>query len=173
MTVPKSNNGSNPTLNASQSTPMQLADELRQCAEGLTEMARSAAETGESFDSVERRARESLAMMGNRVIELFLALQGDGDLGEELQTPDGKTLKRSEQLSDTKIRSMFGQHSFRQYTYAPGKNKAIELKPLSSRMSLPDHRWSLLLQELSQIIAVDCSFEQTNQRLVITRRKKN
>jgi hypothetical protein len=96
---------------------------------------------------------------------LFIRLQGEGNLGSTTQTAEGQKLHRSKRPAACKVRSIFGQHTFRQYTYSRGKNKAIELRPLDVRMSLPPTRWSYLLQEYSQLFCVDQAFGLAAQNL--------
>lgn len=131
----------------------------------LKTIVQAAAETAESFDHAEREVREMVRKMGKQAIDLFIQLQGDGDLGETVSSQDGKTLHRSESTHPTTIRSTFGPHHFAQFTYAPGVKKAIELRPISARMSLPQRQWSFLVQELSQMLAVDQAYEQAMNNL--------
>ena len=63
------------------------------------------------------------------------------------------------------IRSIFGIHKFEEFTYSIGKKKAVQLRPVSARMSLPGHRWSLLLQEFSQMLCVDQACDQAMSNL--------
>ena len=42
--------------------------------------------------------------IGFKAVQLFGSLQGDGDLGEAVDTEEGNTLKRSTEPSVTKIR---------------------------------------------------------------------
>lgn len=134
-------------------------------AEELKETVQNAAENGESFDSVERRVRETVFRLGNQAIELFVKLQGAGDLGREITTAEGKTLYRSQGTARTTIRSIFGTHRFEQFTYASGPKQAVQLRPISARMSLPARQWSFLLQELSQMLAVESSYERAMNNL--------
>lgn len=144
------------------SKPFQAIDGL---VDQLKQTVEKAADGGDSFDSVERRVRESVAQIGFEFMELFLKLQGFGDLGPEITTEDQKTLRRSEEPVTTAIRSIFGSHQFKQFTYARGQKKSVELRPISARMSLPAERWSFLLQEFSQILAVDSSYGQAMEVL--------
>ena len=145
---------------AQKRNPEQVANKMSSIVEQLTTTVKSAAKHGESFDSVERKTLKSLLQLGCEAIELLLALQGHGDLGEEIHTVDEKIAQRSEAKSTTRLRSIFGEHSFEQFTYASGKNKPISLRPISARLSLPAGRWSFLLQEFSQMLSVD----QANRR---------
>ncbi|MEZ6127534.1 MAG: hypothetical protein R3C59_02555 [Planctomycetaceae bacterium] len=125
----------------------------------------SAASGGDSFDSAERATVRSVLQIGLQALQLFVALQGNGDLGAEVETADGKRLVRSECPRSTTLRSIFGTHDFRQFTYSPGKKRAIALRPVSARMSLPEVRWSFLLQEFSQMLGVDQAWEQATTNL--------
>lgn len=141
---------------------MQRIDEL---ADQLKTMAFAAAASSESFDQTERTARETTRRMAFQMIELFIQLQGNGDLGESIVTEEGKTLYRSEATHQTTVRSTFGTHTFEQFTYAPGAKKATQLRPVSARMLLPQRQWSFLLQELSQMMAVDQAYDQAMDNL--------
>ncbi|MEX1027154.1 MAG: ISKra4 family transposase [Candidatus Paceibacterota bacterium] len=143
----------------------QAAKNLLQLAECIKVTAETCARQGECFDQAERAVRDSVLQMGYQAMQLFVALQGDGDLGSEVQTESEKTWRRSEETSSSVIRSIFGEHTFNQYTYSAGKNKPIALRPISARMSLPTHRWSHLLQEFSQMFCVDQAFGQAATNL--------
>lgn len=124
-----------------------------------------AAQNGESFDQTERCVREMLRQIGRQTLDLFIRLQGDGDLGAEITTDQGKTLRRSNATVTTTVRSVFGTHRFEQFTYAAAAKKATQLRPISARMSLPKQQWSFLLQELSQMLAVNSAYEQAMDNL--------
>lgn len=145
----------------------KTVSEILACAQQLIDGAKRAAQEGDSFDSVERDIWKSVKQMGHMALELFIRLQGEGDLGSTLQTAEGQTLHRSKQPAACTIRSIFGQHAFRQYAYSRGKNKALELRPLDARIALPPMRWSYLLQEYSQRFCVDQAFGLAAQNLSI------
>ena len=134
-------------------------------AKQLIDTVHDAAQVGDSFDKTERSAREMIARMGFQAMQLFIHLQGDGDLGPEMLAADRKTLKRSPAPAATTIRSVFGTHHFEQFTYAPGAKKSIALRPISARMSLSERQWSFLLQEFSQVFCVDQAYEQSMKNL--------
>jgi hypothetical protein len=103
------------------------------------------------LDSVERNTWSAVRQIGFAALELFIRLQGQGDLGSTVPTSEGHTLHRSAERAACTIRSIFGRHAFQfqQYTHNPGANEAIEPRPIDARMSLPDARWSYLLQDFS------------------------
>jgi len=150
---------------AQQRNPEQVTEHLNSLVEELKKHVETGAQDGDSFDCIERKVLTSVLQIGHQALELLLALQGDGDLGEQVQTSDGKTAHRSEAKSSTKLRSIFGEHAFEQFTYTPGKNKPISLRPISARLSLPAERWSFLLQEFSQMLGVDQAYDQAMKNL--------
>ena len=125
----------------------------------------NAATEAESFDQTERSVLASVLQIGFQAMELFVSLQGDGDLGEDVTTREGETLRRSEEPAPTTLRSIFGTHEFNGFTYSRGRNRAIQLRPVSARMSLPQKRWSYLLQEFSQMLCVDQAYDQAMTNL--------
>jgi len=41
----------------------------------------------------------------------------------------------------------------------------IDLRPISARLDLPEHQWSYLLQEFSQLFCVEQAFNQASRNL--------
>jgi hypothetical protein len=165
MKVAHSNASGNPSSLDRQAVAQQTLETIDTITSQLKQAIGDAAANGETFDSVERKARDAAFQIGNQALELFIRLQGDGDLGPETTTSEGKTLRRSEETTTTTIRSIFGTHRFEQFTYAAGPKQAIKLRPISARMSLPARKWSYLLQEFSQMLAVDSAYEQAMDNL--------
>jgi len=143
----------------------KVVSKILSCSQDLVEGAKRAAQQGDSLDSLERNTWSTVREIGFAALELFIHLQGQGDLGLTTQTPDGQTLHRSTEPAACTIRSIFGRHAFQQYTYSPGAKKAIELRPIDARMSLPEARWSYLLQEFSQLFCVDQAFGLAAQNM--------
>ena len=159
MDVADSNPGGNPSSDANQ-TPQQICRQIDQFAETLKSKVEEAARSGDSFDSLEREIHRMILRVGRQAVDLFVSLQGDGDLGDALTTQDGVTLRRSASKANSTIRSIFGTHHFDQFTYAPGPKKAIALRPISARMALPPGRWSYLLQQWTQMLCADSAYQQ-------------
>jgi hypothetical protein len=164
MSIEHSTDSCNPTA-TDQPSLQQIARELVEVGHDLQELVEKTVKQGSSFDSAERTVWAMVRQAGFRAMELLIRLQGQGDLGEEVATSGGKTLYRSSEPAGTTVRSIFGTHEFEQYTYSPGKNKKIELRPVSARMQLPENRWSFLLQEFSQMFCVDQAFNQSADNL--------
>ncbi len=129
----------------------------------LEQFVRQAAEDGECLHDVEQKVLGSVLLLGRRCVDQFLTLQGDGDLGETVQTPDERMLKRSDEPAERRLRTVFGEHHFSAHTYAKGPKKKIELRPIDARMSLPEGEYSYLLQEFSQYFCIEEAFEKAQQ----------
>jgi hypothetical protein len=152
---------------------MMIAEELRsgkythitEAAEKLERLVTEAAAEGRSLHEVEKASLEALLAMGTQLVDSFLRLQGDGNLGPVVETQQGASLHRSEEPQARKIRTIFGSHVFHGYTYARGAKKKVELRPLDARMSLPEGEFSYLLEEFSQYFCVEQAFGKAQQAL--------
>lgn len=157
----------NPTLTsaAGEPAPVLAMEVLERLHRDLREHIVKAAENGDSFDSTERWIFAKVMEMGGAAMDVVIAAQGTGDLGEQVEAGAGRKLRRSDQLVTTQVRSIFGHHRFKEFTYSAGTHKKIELRPISARMQLPQSRWSFLLQEFSQMFCVDQAFHQAAANL--------
>jgi hypothetical protein len=134
------------------------SDSLVQLAEDLSGFVRQAVEHGASLDDLERGAFQRLLEMGHAAVDLFLAAQGDGDLGDRVAIPEGAVLYRSATPMPRALRTIFGEHSFTAYVYAAGPKQKIALRPIDARLNLPAGKASYLLQEFSQLFCVEKAF---------------
>ncbi len=133
-------------------------------AERLDQFIKDAAAQALSLHEVEQTVFDTVLAMGRGYVEQFIALQGNGDLGSTY-VHEGIPLYRSEQPVERLIRTIFGEHSFQAYVYAPGAKKKIALRPVDARLSLPAGRFSYLFQEFSQYFCVEQAFGQSAKGL--------
>jgi hypothetical protein len=140
------------------SRPVGKADSLVKMAEDLTGFVRRAVKEGASLDHLERGALQRILKMGRAAVDMFLEAQGDGDLGDSVITAEDAVLYRSDAVVTRPVRTIFGEHSFRAYVYAPGSKRKIELRPIDARLNLPQGKASYLLQEFSQLFCVEKAF---------------
>jgi hypothetical protein len=131
---------------------------LVQLAEDLTAFVRQGAQEGASLDAVERGVLGKVLDLGWAAVELFLAAQGDGDLGPSVAVEGGRTLERSASVQPRPLRTLFGEHTLAAYVYAAGSKRPIELRPRDARLNLPEGKASYLLQEFSQLFCVEKAF---------------
>lgn len=137
------------------------ASSLVELAAELDLFVRQSAARSEALREVERGVFDRLLQMGHAVLEQFLALQGDGDLGETISSDDGQTLHRSPEPAARRLRTIFGEHEFWAYVYRgrPHPHTPIVLRPVDARMSLATGRCSHLLEEFSQLFCLEQAFE--------------
>ena len=145
---------------AGRSDKVELVEMAERIAD-LEQFVRQAADAGMAFRDVERGIFDRLLPVGHSLTEMFIALQGDGDLGETTSTDDGRTLHRSEEPVKRPLRTIFGKHEFHAYVYRARKhpNTPIALRPVDDRMSLAPGRWSHLLQEFSQLFCIEEAYD--------------
>lgn len=152
-------------MSLAQPTTQDKPQNLHDMAQNLQDYVQQAAQQGTDFYQVERAILDHALQMGRLATDTFLALQGDGDLGETIPTDDGQTLHRSEQPQPRSLRTVFGEHSFEAYTYAPGPKKKIALRPIDARLNLPLGKASYLFEEFSQYFCIEQAFGQAANAL--------
>jgi hypothetical protein len=131
---------------------------LVKLAEDLGQFVEKSIQNGASLDQLERGTFQKLLNIGNAAVNMFLDGQGTGDLGESIQTAQGKTLYRSDTVHPRPLRTIFGGHCLYAFQYSAGDKRPIELKPIDARINLPEGKNSYLLQEFSQLFCVDKAF---------------
>jgi hypothetical protein len=145
------------------------AQQLAALANDLEGFVRQAAAEEQSLYAVEKATLARVLQIGHQAVELFLKLQGDGDLGPSVQTSQGKALERSPTPKARPLRTIFGAHAFASYVYSAGPKTKIELRPLEARMSLGEGKDSYLFEDFSQHFCVDQAFAaaQANLKVVL------
>jgi hypothetical protein len=131
---------------------------LVELAEDLATFVRRGAQDGSSLDTVERAVLGKVLDLGLAALNIFLAAQGNGDLGPFVEVKDSKTLYRSDSVEKRPLRTIFGEHAFEAYVYSSGSKRKIELRPIDARINLPAGKTSYLLQEFSQLFCVEKAF---------------
>ena len=124
----------------------------------LRDFARQAAHSGTTLDTFERGLFKRLLAMGQTTTDLFLNAQGNGDLGPTVETAERTILHRSEKPQARSIRTIFGRHCFHAFVYSRGPKQKIELRPIDTRLNLPDSHASYRLQEFTQLFCVEKAF---------------
>lgn len=134
-------------------------EELQEDAAQLHDYVRQSAETGTAAHEVEEAVFERVLRMGRRAMADFFDMQGDGDLGETVETPDGEQLKRLEPRRRRYL-SIFGEFELKRVVYGAGERKKIQCVPLDARLNLPESKFSYLLQDWGQMMAAEQPFAQ-------------
>lgn len=127
-------------------------------ANRLNDKIDQAVRLGTPLYDFERSVLQEVLSIGHAAINLFLENQGDGDLGETVITTEETLLYRSDELQTRELRTIFGEHSFRSFTYSQGVHRKIELRPIDARLNLLPGKASSLLEEFSQLFCVEKAF---------------
>ena len=137
---------------------------LVEIAQEIDQLVHVAAEQGKALHELESMLwMQAVLRFGCQAVELFLDLQGDGDLGETVTTAEGKTLERSLEPVKRPLRTVFGRHQVFSYVYSQGEHQKIELRPVDARMSLPEGIDSYFFEEFSQYFCVEQAFGRSRE----------
>ncbi len=132
---------------------------------GLRASMVDAAENGLPVHEVEQEIWSQMLALGHKILESFFEQSGTGDLGEHFELPDGRTLRRLPGLYSRPYQSIFGSFELARAVYGKREGQKIELVPLDGRLQLPGGKFSYLLQDWSQYLAVENPYSQVNRSL--------
>lgn len=140
----------------------QAFGKSREILEQLVAFVNECAEETERIDCVERQVFGKLLGLGHELLKAFVALSGDGDLGETLEL-DEQTLRRVQKCS-RKYRSIFGVLDIERCVYAtrPGQKGYA---PLDKQLSLPANETSYVLEDWLQRFCTQNAFAPSVQSL--------
>src|SRR4051794_27744475 len=131
----------------------------------LITFAQQAAGDGTRIDQVERELMRRLLALGLTLLQLFIAEQGDGDLGETLPADDGHALRRLPERHDCRYVSIFGELAISRAVYGTRAGQAIERAPLDERLGLPAGDFSYVLEDWAQRFCLKGSFAEAAESL--------
>src|SRR6516162_7655558 len=131
----------------------------------LVTFARQAATEGLRIDQVERDLMRRLLALGLNLLQLFIAEQGDGDLGEEIPAEDGSTLRRLPEPHDCRYVSIFGELRITHAVYGSREGQRIGRTPLDERLGLPAGDFSYVLEDWAQRLCLKGSFAEAAESL--------
>lgn len=132
----------------------------REAFERLLRFVQQAEEQDLRIDLLEREALAMLLQVGFELLEKFIARCGDGDVGEAVESGDGRTLRRSVDPHDRRYVSIFGDHGFGRYVYAQREGQKIERLPVDEQLGLPEGEFSYVLQDWLQRFTLKESFDE-------------
>jgi hypothetical protein len=133
--------------------------------EQIQDFLRQAAQDGRRIDSVERDLMRHLLALGHTLLGSFVAHQGDGDLGPEVTTPEGRTARRLPERHDRRYVSIFGELTITRAVYGSREGQRIERVPLDERLGLPEGEFSYVLEDWGQRLCLKGSFAEAGHSL--------
>lgn len=139
----------------------ELGAKLHDVADQLIDDVRQTFLHHHSFDELERTLWQRLLDLGRSTIETLLGLLGTGDVGPTLDL-DGRVLKRLT-VSSRDFTCTFGTFVLLRHPYGPREKQAQACVPLDERLALPEGKFSYLLQEWDQSLAMEAPFRTTGK----------
>jgi hypothetical protein len=131
----------------------------------LTAYVHQAVSTGAAIHESEAGIWQHILAIGRSALEFYLSLQGDGDVGETLDLENGEVVRRWPEPQKRPYQSIFGSFELSRQVYGSRVGQKIECVPLDSRLQLPESKFSYLLQDWDQALAVESPYAQVNQTL--------
>lgn len=145
-----------------ENSPHPLVQELMQKSLELGRFVESAVRDGIAAHEVEQGIWTQLLAMGQKTMSLFFQLAGDGDMGEVVTLPDERTVARLPELHPRPYQSIFGGFELHRVVYGTREGQKIEWVPLDQRLQLPESKFSYLLQDWDQRLAVESPYAEVN-----------
>src|SRR3954469_16524816 len=90
-------------------TPERAALKAQHQFDALRAFVQQAARDGQRIDTVERELFRQLLGLGHTLLSAFVAAAGDGDLGPDPETPEGRTVRRLPARPARRYVSIFGE----------------------------------------------------------------
>jgi hypothetical protein len=146
-------------------TPEQAALKAQDQFAALSRFVQQAAEIGQRIDTVERELFRQLLGLGHSLLSAFIAQQGDGDLGPEAETPDGRVARRLPEPHARRYVSIFGELTIARAAYGSREGQKVERVPLDERLGLPGGDFSYVLEDWSQRLCLKESFAEAGRSL--------
>ena len=139
--------------------------ELTGMAKDLEIFVQEAAAEGSAAHTVEIGIWQRVLAMGRQAMGQFFEMQGDGDVGETVEMPDGDELRWLEEPHQRTYRSIFGPFALSRSVYGTREGQRIDFVPLDARLELPESEFSYVLQDWAGTLAVEHAFSRTAQTL--------
>jgi hypothetical protein len=146
-------------------TPEQAALKARHQFDALRDFVQQAAQDGQRIDTVEREVFRQLLGLGHTLLSAFIAAHGDGDLGPQAETPEGRSARRLPERHDRRYVSIFGELTIDRVAYGTREGQVIERVPLDERLGLPEGEFSYVLEDWGQRLCLKGSFAEAGQSL--------
>jgi hypothetical protein len=138
---------------------------LSAMADDLATFVRQAAVEGVAAHEVEKEIWQRLLAMGRQATGHFLQMQGDGDVGQTVEMPDGRELQRLPEPHRRTYHSIFGPFVLSRFVYGSREGQQIELVPLDARLELPEGEYSYVLQDWAGALCVEHAFGRVAETL--------
>ena len=143
--------------------PEPLAQELQGQIQELQHFVQDAATRHNTpAHEVEEGIWRRVLALGREAMKEFFYRAGEGDLGEQTELPNGRKVRRLPKLHTRPYQSVFGPFELSRAVYGTREKQKIEFVPLDQCLQLPESKFSYLLQDWDQRLAVENPFAQSS-----------
>lgn len=132
--------------------------------QGLINFVEASLEEARATHEVEEGLWRGVLALGHSLLGAFFAASGDGDVGEEHRSEQGRVLKRLAPRTRP-YRSVFGEFELKRIVYGQREGQAIEAIPLDARLKLPETCTSFLLQSWDEQLMIELPYAQASDLL--------
>ncbi len=140
-------------------------EKLPEMGRDLAAFVRQAAIEGVAVHEAEMDIWRRVLAIGRQALGQFLAMQGDGDVGETIEMDDGRQLRRLAEPHHRTYRSIFGPFELSRSVYGTREGQRIEFVPLDDRLELPESEFSYVLQDWAGTHYVEEAFDRSADTL--------
>ena len=138
--------------------------ELDSHLDGLKELVSTAIKDCRPVHETEEQVLRVLLNLGRASLQLVFASLGTGDIGETHELADGRVVKRLEQHTRSYL-SIFGEFELSRYVYGTRAGRKHEFVPLDATLALPGSKFSFLLQDWDQSLAMEQPFAKVSETI--------
>lgn len=131
----------------------------------IVSFVEKACKAGDAAHEVEEGLFRKLLGFGYQALGMFFSLCGDRDEGEEVILPDGRRVRRLDEPHRREYLSVFGLYELSRVVYGTREGQKIEYVPLDARLKLPESKFSYLLQDWDQFLAVETPYAKVNETI--------
>ncbi len=139
--------------------------EIQDYANTVITIVKEGYKNGSAIHKVEKDLFKKLLEMGHKAIGLLIELCGSGDVGPRVCLDEEREVKRLPGPRVKPYLSIFGPFEISRYVYGSREGQKIQYTPLDSHLQLPRSKFSYLLQDWDQSLAVETPYLRVNETI--------
>jgi hypothetical protein len=140
--------------------------EIRHQADALIDTVKESYLNGTGIHEIEKSLFDALLKMGHQALSLLFDLCGSGDVGQSVCLDNAREVNRLAVPHVKPYLSIFGPFEISRYVYGQREGQKIEHIPLDAHLQLPRNKFSYLLQDWDQLLAVETPYLRVSETLI-------
>jgi len=129
-------------------------------ASSLIDLVENAYKAGTAAHKVEQNIFCELLKLGYMLLGHLFALYEGSDPGKTVELSDERTVKRLPEKHKRSYLSIFGEFEIFRWVYGTREGQKVDYIPMDKQLQLPNRKYSYLLQDWGQSLAVDLPFAE-------------